>query len=165
MKTADLFGERTVLSYEVFPPKPTTPVRTIYDTLEELVGLSPDFISVTYGAGGKGSGETLRIAEAILKSGTTCVAHLPCIGRTKGEVSSLLDDLAAAGVENVLALRGDIPPEGAPRGDFAHASDLVSFIRERGDFNIVAACYPEGTPNRRASSRTFATSKSRSTRE
>ena len=144
MKTADLFGERTVLSYEVFPPKPTTPVRTIYDTLEELVGLSPDFISVTYGAGGKGSGETLRIAEAILKSGTTCVAHLPCIGRTKGEVSSLLDDLAAAGVENVLALRGDIPPEGAPRGDFAHASDLVSFIRERGDFNIVAACYPEG---------------------
>ena len=145
MKIKELFKEKTVLSYEVFPPRPTSPVNMIYDTLNELKELSPDFISVTYGAGGgKNNGETFKIAQTIKSYGIESAAHLACIGLKKEEVLCKLKELEAAGVQNILALRGDIPDGGYARGDFKYASDLISFIKAHGDFDIIAACYPEG---------------------
>ena len=145
MKTSDLFKTKTVLSYEVFPPKPTAPVDTIYDTLDKLKDLSPDFISVTYGAGGgKNNSETFKIASTIKEYGIESVAHLPCIGLTKEDVAEKLRELNRIGVENILALRGDIPTDGYVHGDFQYASDLIAFMKTQGDFDITAACYPEG---------------------
>lgn len=146
MKTNALFAEKTVFSFEVFPPKRTDTADSIIPTVEKLKALSPDFISVTYGAGGsENSGITLAIASEIKNVyGIESVMHLPCLGLKKGDVLACLAKLRAAGIENVLALRGDLPSDVPPAGDFAHASDLVSFIREHGDFNIIAACYPEG---------------------
>lgn len=145
MKISELFKKKTVLSYEVFPPKPTAPVKTIYDTLNELKKLSPDFISVTYGAGGgKNNNETFKIASAVKECGIEGVAHLPCIGLTKEDVSDKLYELKKRGIENILALRGDIPNENYVQGDFKYASDLISYIKSQWDFNIIAACYPEG---------------------
>lgn len=147
MKTCDLFKKKTVLSFEVFPPKRTDAVDTVYSTVAALKELTPDFISVTYGAGGGRAtcDATLSIASAIkYEYGIESVAHLPCIGLTKEEATNQLERFKAAGIENILALRGDITEGGAPSGDFAHASDLISFIRERYDFNLIAACYPEG---------------------
>lgn len=144
MKTVEFFKKKTVLSYEVFPPKPTSPVNTIYATLNELKDLSPDFISVTYGAGGgKNNSETFKIASAIKGYGIESVAHLPCNGLTKEDVSQKLSELKSIGIENILALRGDIPITGHIQGDFKYASDLVAFIKTQGDFNVIAACYPE----------------------
>lgn len=148
MKTCELFRQRKVLSLEVFPPKQTSAVDTIYNTLEELKGLNPDFISVTYGAGGsKNNNTTLDIASAIKnKYGIESVAHLPCINLGKSDVLDILDGLRERGIENILALRGDVNPELTPKQDFKYASDLVSFIKENGDFNVIGACYPEGHP-------------------
>lgn len=145
MKTSELFKRKTVLSYEVFPPKPTAPVNTIYDTLDKLRELSPDFISVTYGAGGgKNNNETLKIASEIKGYGIESVAHLPCIGLTKKDVAEKLRELNRIGVENILALRGDIPKDGYVQGNFRYACELIEFIKTQGDFDITAACYPEG---------------------
>ena len=146
MRTADLFNNKKVLSLEIFPPRRTAPIDTIYHTLDELQGLNPDFISVTYGAGGSETNTaTLEIASAIKNDyGIESVAHLPCINLTKNEVLDMLAGFKQAGVENLLALRGDINPDITPRQDFRYASDLVSFIKENGDFNIIGACYPEG---------------------
>lgn len=146
MKTTELFKEKTVLSYEVFPPKRTSSLNIIYETLDELKALSPDFISVTYGAGGgKNNVETFKIATSIKKDyGIESVAHLSCIGLKRADVKDKLDELKNEGIENILALRGDIPNRNFKQGDFHHASDLISFINEYGDFNIIGACYPEG---------------------
>lgn len=146
MKTTDLFKQKTVLSFEVFPPKRTAAVDTIYNTLDELKKLNPDFISVTYGAGGSENCKaTLDIASAIKHQyHIEGVAHLPCIGLKKADVLSQLERFREAGIENILALRGDIPNNGFAGGDFKHASDMIAFIREHGDFNILGACYPEG---------------------
>ena len=148
MKTAELFENRTVFSLEVFPPKPDADESVIYDTLNELSDISPDFIGVTYGAGGGHNGsKTIQIASDIKhRYGVESVAHLPCIGLKKEEAAEILDSLQAHGIENVLALRGDRRDEDAPTGDFTHASDLITFIKERCDFNVIAACYPEVHP-------------------
>ena len=148
MKTAELFEQKPVFSLEVFPPKPDTDESVIYDTLNELSGISPDFISVTYGAGGGQNGcKTIQIASDIKERyGVESVAHLPCIDLTKAQAVEILDSLQAHGIENVLALRGDRRGDLPATGDFRHASDLISFIKERYDFNIIAACYPEVHP-------------------
>ena len=148
MKTAELFEHKTVFSLEVFPPKPDTDESVIYDTLNELSDISPDFISVTYGAGGGQNGcKTIQIASDIKERyGVESVAHLPCIDLTKAQAVEILDSLQAHGIENVLALRGDRRGDLPATGDFRHASDLISFIKERYDFNIIAACYPEVHP-------------------
>lgn len=146
MKTSELFKMKRVLSFEIFPPKRTDPVNTIYDTVGKLRGLNPDFISVTYGAGGSESNtETLKIASAIKNNySIESVAHLPCINLTKREVLKMLEDFRSAGIENILALRGDVNPNFTPKNDFKYASELISFIKDNGDFNIIGACYPEG---------------------
>ncbi len=148
MKTADIFKEKTVFSLEVFPPKPDSDESVIYSTLEQLSDIHPDFISVTYGAGGGKNGcKTIKIASDIIsKYGVSSVAHLPCIGHTKEEIAQILDSIKANGIDNVLALRGDIPEGCEAAGDFRHADELVSFIRENYDLNIIAACYPETHP-------------------
>lgn len=147
MQIASLFKEKkTVLSFEVFPPKKTSPVETIYSTLDDLKDLKPDFISVTYGAGGNaGDTATCDIASAIKhKYQIEPLAHLTCVNYTRNEILQILDRLEQSGIENILALRGDINPDIPPKNEFRYASELVTFIRERGGFHVSGACYPEG---------------------
>lgn len=147
MKISSLFGKgRTVLSFEVFPPKKTSPVETIYDTLGQLKDLSPDFISVTYGAGGNAANTvTCDIASYIANTlNIPSVAHLTCVYSTKETVLKQLEMFREKGVENILALRGDVNPEIPRLHDFEYASDLTAFIKANGDFHVSGACYPEG---------------------
>ena len=148
MKAIELFEKKPVLSFEVFPPKPNVPIESIYETLEALKDLRPDFISVTYGAGGSVPGaSTAEICETIQKRhGIPSIAHLPCINETKESVLEKLEVFRAKGVQNILALRGDRNPAVEPKDDFHYASDLIAFLREHGGFDIAAACYPEGHP-------------------
>lgn len=140
-------SKKVVYSLEVFPPKKTTSIDTIYNTLYGLRGLRPDFISVTYGAGGSEAqkNKTCEIAS-LIKSEYQIepVSHLTCAGSTKQDIIEFLDRLKGQGVQNILALRGDITPENQVI-DFEHASDLAAFIKHYDDsFNISGACYPEG---------------------
>lgn len=147
MQIASLFNkEKTVLSFEVFPPKKTSSVDTIYATLDDLQDLNPDFISVTYGAGGNaGDTTTCDIASSIKqKYGIEPLAHLTCVNYTRSEIERILNQLEERGIENILALRGDINPAVAPKNEFRNASELVEFIKARGGFHISGACYPEG---------------------
>lgn len=148
MKTSELFREKTVFSLEIFPPKPEADESVIYDTLAQLSDINPDFISVTYGAGGgKNGSKTIKIASDIInKYGIETTAHLPCISLTKNALTEILDTLQNEGIENILALRGDITDNTVPAGDFSHASDLITFIKDNYDLNVIAACYPEGHP-------------------
>lgn len=134
-------------SFEVFPPKRTANVSSIYMALAELKKLKPDFISVTYGAGGSENCQaTVEIANAVQNNyQMEAAAHLPCIGLTRQDVENQLAKFKEIGVKKILALRGDNPASGIIKpGDFAHASDLVEFIRSKNyDLNILAACYPE----------------------
>ncbi len=146
MRIRDMFDKGTVFSFEIFPPKKTAPIEIIYNTLDELGDLNPDFISVTYGAGGSSqSVSTSEIAQTIKdKHGIEPAAHLPCINYTKNEITEILADFKSHGIENVLALRGDMNPDFPPKNDFKYASELVEFIKTQGDFDIAGACYPEG---------------------
>ena len=148
MKLAELFNNRkTVFSFEVFPPKRDNPIETIYNTLDALQDLKPDFISVTYGASGSlADNSTCEIASAIKhRYGIESAAHLTCVNSTKEEVTQVLKKLHDNGVENILALRGDLVPDVEPKEDFKHASELITFIREsENEFGISGACYPEG---------------------
>ncbi len=153
MKTTDIFKKKRVFSFEVFPPKRTMPIEKIYDTLDELAVLKPDFISVTYGAGGSASAYTIEIASKIkhdLK--TESVAHLTCLYLSEEEAREVLSRIKENGIENVLALRGDSSPDFEPKNRFCYASDLISFIKENNpNLNILGACYPEGhseSPNK-----------------
>lgn len=148
MKAVQLFEKKPVLSFEVFPPKPNVPIECIYETLAALKNLKPDFISVTYGAGGSVPGaSTAEICETIQNThGIPSIAHLPCINETKESVLEKLEIFKQKGVDNILALRGDRNPDVEPKTDFHYAADLIAFILEHGDFDIAAACYPEGHP-------------------
>ncbi|HHX57556.1 MAG TPA: methylenetetrahydrofolate reductase [NAD(P)H], partial [Clostridiales bacterium] len=131
MKLSNMFKDKTVFSFEVFPPKRTSPIESVYNTLDELKNLKPDFISVTYGAGGSNVGaSTCQIAATIKRNyGIEPVAHLPCINFTKDEILRALDDFYKNDIKNILALRGDINPDIPPKNDFKYASDLVEFIK------------------------------------
>jgi methylenetetrahydrofolate reductase (NADPH) len=146
MRTSEMFKNKTVLSFEVVPPKKTAPLDSVFSTVETLKGINPDFISVTYSPGGiKDHADPFEIASAIKNEhGVETVVHLPCIHLAKDEVLKILNNCKKIGIENILALRGDIAPGCVLKNNFKYASDLVSFIKENGDFNIVAACYPEG---------------------
>ncbi len=148
MRIKDIFSKKTVFSFEVFPPKKTSSIDTIYKTIDELHDLEPDFISVTYSAGGSGNGGlACEIASRIKETGITPVIHLPCINYTREEISTTLDEIKSRGIENILALRGDINPDIPQKHDFLHASNLITFIKSKGDFDIAGACYPEGHPD------------------
>lgn len=137
-------------SFEFFPPKTDDGMRHLLETLDDLAALTPGFVSVTYGAGGSTRDRTLELVSRIKgQSHIDAMAHLTCTGHTKEELGAILDRLRAEKIENVLVIRGD-PPLGTttferPEGGFAHADELVAFMRERDDpFCVGAACYPEG---------------------
>ena len=137
MRISSLFNKNnTVFSFEVFPPKKTSPIETIYKTLDELKDLKPDFISVTYGAGGNlADSSTCDIASIIKnKYNIEPVAHLTCVSCSKKEIDSILDKFKENNIENILALRGDINPNFPPKDDFKYASDLISYIKKRNNF-------------------------------
>ena len=151
MRIAEALGRgRPCFSFEFFPPKSAEATGALLSTIDELRELKPTFVSVTYGAGGSTRDLTLDLVRRIKRErGLEAMAHLTCVGHSRAEIARILDDHRDAGVENVIALRGD-PPRGetvfrpAPDG-FAHASDLVAFIRQCGhSFCLAAACYPEG---------------------
>ena len=146
MKLSSLFNsEKTILSFEVFPPKKTSPIETVYSTLAELKELDPAFISVTYGAGGNAADTTTCDIAAYIQRelGIPSAAHLTCVYSTKEGVLTQLQQFKERGVENILALRGDVNPEIPRLHEFEYASDLTKFIKENGDFHVSGACYPE----------------------
>lgn len=146
MKVKSLYGQgKTVFSFEVFPPKKTTPIESIYATLDKLTALKPDYISVTYGAGGNlADKSTIELASTIKnKYGVESMAHLTCVNSSRDDVLVLLDEMKKNNIENILALRGDIKPDIEPKHDFRYANELIEFIRANGDFDVSAACYPE----------------------
>ena len=140
-----------VFSFEFFPPKTEAGREALVRTIDELKPLSPGYVSVTYGAMGSNRGQVIEIVSEIKnRIGIEAMAHLTCVGHTREELASVLDELAGVGIENVLALRGDPPPGSdfqATRGGFAHASDLTALIRDRGGFCIGGAAYPEVHPD------------------
>ncbi len=143
-----LADKKVTLSFEVFPPKSSATAASVMKAALGVAALQPSYMSVTYGAGGSTQENTVKIASEIQKQqGVTCIAHLTCVGATKDTVRSALDQMHAAGIENVLALRGDLPKDfvGDPFPGFRHASELVEEIR-RYDASICVggACYPEG---------------------
>ena len=152
MKISELLKRDTLsLSFEVFPPKTETALESVRAATEEIAAAGPAFMSVTYGAGGGTSRYTLDIAKNIEdRFGVPTLAHLTCVSSTRSTVKERIDALLAAGIENVMALRGDIPKEleGADRTgwDYRYASDLVRELRAAGDFCIGGACYPEIHP-------------------
>ncbi len=148
MKLDRLFEEknRQVLSFEIFPPKKGTALKNIDETLEILSSLHPDFISITFGAGGSAvNNKTIGLAKKIKEVyHVEPVVHLTCLNYTKEEIKGMLDELREAGIYNLLALRGDRSADIEPKKEFLYANDLIRFIREQGDdFHICAACYPE----------------------
>ncbi len=151
MYIKDLFANKThpLLSFEIFPPKKDSPIDTIFTTIDALKDLNPDFISVTYGAGGSNKDRTVEIAALIKHQyGIESLAHLTCISSTKDEIENILTILKKNKIENILALRGDLPQD--PNFKFPtplhyhYASDLVYHLKQKNDYSIGAACYPEG---------------------
>lgn len=141
--------KRCVFSIECFPPKQTANFDKMKDTLREMSRLSPDFISVTYGAGGSTGGVSTVEVSRFLKNELNIepLAHMICMGSDRQKAAALLEELNAAGVRNVLTLRVDRTPSRPESPDFVHASDLAAFVwRNQPEFDIHAACYPEGHP-------------------
>ncbi len=148
MKIRDILkSEEPHISFEVFPPKTDAGFDSVLAATEKIAALKPSFISVTYGAGGGTSKNTVSIASHIKKDfGVTSLAHLTCVSSTKEVVHQVIGRLKEEGIENVLALRGDIPAEHEfpLPNHYRYASELIEDIRQQGDFCIGAACYPEG---------------------
>ena len=138
--------EKINYSFEIFPPKKGIMIDTIYETIEKLVDLKPQFISVTYGAGGSiRNNKTVELASFIKnKENMEAITHLTCINSTCEEIDIILEDLKKEKIDKILALRGDRNPEFEDKKDFSYAVDLVNYIKEKGDFKIYGGCYPEG---------------------
>ena len=152
MRISDILRtDRRAVSFEFFPPKDDAGFTALFETIEALKALDPSYVSVTYGAGGSTRRKTVELVKRIKHEiGIESMAHLTCVGANRDEIGSVLGDLAAAGLENVLPLRGD-PPKGESEfvptpGGFRYASELVAFIRERHSFCLGGACYPEKHP-------------------
>ncbi len=146
MIISNLFKKKKpVISFEIFPPKKEAELQNIDATLQTLATLHPDFISVTFGAGGSSAdNRTVKLAQKIKKDyDIEPLVHLTCISNSKEEIKEILGQMESAGLKNVLALRGDVNPNVPAKDDFRYASELVSFIKEQGDFHVSGACYPE----------------------
>lgn len=147
MKIKELFNlKKPTISFEVFPPNNVYTLEKVYEVIDELALLKPDFMSVTYGAGGSTRRNSVDIASKIKNiNNIEALAHLTCIGATKNEIDDILKDLNKNNIENIMALRGDIPTDEDNKiGDFSHANELIKHIKTRGDFSIGGAFYPEG---------------------
>ena len=146
----DIFSQKKqVLSFEIFPPKQESGVETVKSAVDELVKQPADYISVTYGAGGSTSKRTADIAEYIQeKHSLTSLAHLTCITADKSTIRTTLDDLSQRGIQNILALRGDLPLDSENiKTDYKYAYELVTEIKSHGGFCVGGACYPECHPD------------------
>lgn len=150
MKISEILkSEKVTVSMEVFPPKTDANFETVEKAVDGIIELKPSFISCTYGAGGGTSEYTVRIAKRIKESGVSSMAHLTCVSSAKSAVREQIEKIKAAGIENILALRGDIPKDSDFPGpdNFAHASDLIGVIKEiYPQACIGGACYPEKHP-------------------
>lgn len=149
MKISEKFKEkRPVLSFEIFPPKKDSALKNIDETLKILCELAPDFISVTFGAGGSANcNRTIELASKIKKEyHVEPLVHMTCLGYDKKEIDSFCAALQSEGLENILALRGDRNPQFPEKKDFPHACDLKEYLRGKGDYCIGGACYPECHP-------------------
>lgn len=148
MKIIERINENKVhISFEVFPPKTDAGFESVKKAVDEIAVLKPSFISVTYGAGGGTSKNTVKIASHIKNDlGVPSIAHLTCMSSTKEEVRNVIEQMKVAGIENILALRGDRPKDSEMElpNDYHYASELIQDIKAQGDFCIGAACYPEG---------------------
>jgi len=148
MRISQVYKKKKTLSFEIFPPKKESDLVNIDETLSVLCELKPDFISVTFGAGGSGnSSKTIDIAKKIKHEyGIEPVVHLTCLQYNRGEIDEFAKRLADEGIENVLALRGDVTPTAPAKEDFCHAGDLISYMKKDHDFCFLGACYPECHP-------------------
>lgn len=151
MKIRDLITQdKATLSFEVFPPKKDTDFADVEAAALGIAAFKPDYMSVTYGAGGSTKGHTIQLAKEIQeKYDVPTIAHLTCVCASKEGIKTALADMKNAGIENILALRGDIPKnyDGQVFAEFSHASELVELIKETGDFCVGGACYPEVHPD------------------
>ena len=149
MKISEILKQNKVtLSFEVFPPKKEENMGNVLEAAKEIAALKPDFMSVTYGAGGTTRGYTLEVAAAIKRDyGVTVLPHLTSISSTKQDVKDMISTLRKQEIDNLMALRGDIPKDGIVQNDYSHASDMIADIRTEmsaDELSIGAACYPEG---------------------
>jgi len=147
MKIKNIFSEKEVVfSLEIFPPKYDMPVETIYKVLEEFKQIEPDYMSVTYGAGGGVNNNRTCEISSLLKEkyGVEPLAHLTCINSSRENIDNILERLRSNKIENILALRGDKPLNGGQTGDYNYAYQLVDYVNNSGDFGVAAASYPEG---------------------
>lgn len=154
MKIIDIINaDKPSLSFEVFPPKTSDKFESIKTATEKIAKLNPSFMSVTYGAGGGTSDYTVSIASNLQKNyGVTALAHLTCISSSKEKIYTQLEQLKANGIENIMALRGDIPDGlDMDKLEYHYASELISEIAQTGDFCIGGACYPESHPDSESS--------------
>lgn len=151
MKIRDLITQdKATLSFEVFPPKKDTDFADVEAAALGIAAFKPDYMSVTYGAGGSTKGHTIQLAQEIQeKYDVPTIAHLTCVCASKEGIKTALADMKNAGIENILALRGDIPKnyDGQVFAEFSHASELVELIKATGDFFVGGACYPEVHPD------------------
>ena len=151
MKIRDLITQdKATLSFEVFPPKKDTDFADVEAAALGIAAFKPDYMSVTYGAGGSTKGHTIQLAQEIQeKYDVPTIAHLTCVCASKEGIKTALADMKNAGIENILALRGDIPKnyDGQVFAEFSHASELVELIKATGDFCVGGACYPEVHPD------------------
>lgn len=151
MKIRDLITQdKATLSFEVFPPKKDTDFADVEAAALGIAAFKPDYMSVTYGAGGSTKGHTIQLAQEIQeKYDVPTIAHLTCVCASKEGIKTALADMKNANIENILALRGDIPKnyDGQVFAEFSHASELVELIKETGDFCVGGACYPEVHPD------------------
>lgn len=147
MKVIDILKSKDItISFEVFPPKTKDNLEAVGQRAMEVASLNPVFMSVTYGAGGGATEYSIKIASDIQNNtGTPVLSHLTCVSTGRNEIEKTLTSLNNAGIENIMALRGDIPEGGRTSHEFTYAADLVRAIKESGyDFCIGGACYPEG---------------------
>lgn len=150
MRIASILNEKEItLSCEVFPPKHFDGIAQASAVAQEIAGLHPSFMSVTYGAAGSTPGHTIAVAKAVAETGVTPLCHLTCVQSTREHVQHVLADMKTAGMENVLALRGDLPKEGEPCHDFAYAAELIDFIHQQGGFLCWGSMLSGGTPGER----------------
>ncbi len=148
MRVSQVYERKKSLSFEIFPPKKDTELKNIDATLEVLAELEPDFISVTFGAGGSSNcNRTIELARKIkYEYNIEPVVHLTCMHYDRSEIDEFARVLRGEGIENVLALRGDPSPDIPAKNDFVHSSDLISYLKSKDDFCFLGACYPECHP-------------------
>jgi len=148
MKVSQVYKKKRSLSFEIFPPKKDAELENIDETLSVLAELKPDFISVTFGAGGSSNcNRTIELAKKIkYEYNIEPVVHLTCLHYDKNEIDEFAKVLRGEGIENILALRGDPNPNACAKDDFRHSSDLISYLKKENDFCFLGACYPECHP-------------------